>query len=305
MPGASDEPLVTVIVPTWNRRALLAEALGSLYAQTYPRWEAVVADDGSGDGTAEWVDSLGDPRVRVVRCSHRGHVGNVRNRGVAAGTGELLAFLDSDDVWLPRKLELQVAAMRESSARWCYAGYEMMDEAGRPAPFASGEYVPISGRIAGDLLAFRANVHIGTVLVERVLFEEAGGFSEDPRLTMRGDHELVLRLALHAEALALGEVLARVRAHPGRITAACADPFERSALVYDLFLARSPPPELARAARRVRARLLADAGAQRLSRGEYGRAGRLFARALADGPSPARWLRAVARGVRGRLRGGP
>ncbi|HEX6747222.1 MAG TPA: glycosyltransferase family A protein [Longimicrobium sp.] len=260
-----DEPLVTVVIPTRDRLPMLRQAVASVVAQTYPRWELVVADHGSTDGTAAWLAEMDDPRVRSIPTDPARHVGHVRNRGAAMGTGDWIAFLDSDDVWLPRKLELQVAAMRGSPARWCYAGYELMDGAGRTVPMRLGEYRPLSGRIAREVVAQQANVFVGTLLVERRLFEELGGFCEDERARGREDYELEMRLALHAEALALPDVLARVRDHPGRMTARMPDTYEREAAAYELFLEAGPPEELARLARAMRSRSLVEALGRRMT----------------------------------------
>ncbi|MFL5538318.1 MAG: glycosyltransferase family 2 protein [Longimicrobiaceae bacterium] len=304
MPPSADTPLVTVVIPTHDRLPLLAEAIDSVLAQTYPRWELVVVDDGSTDGTAEWVRSLGEARIRLVELGRCGHVGRLRNAGVRAGSGELVAFLDSDDAWLPGKLEAQVAALRATGARWCYGRYEVMDAEGRPTPRRAGEFRALSGAIARDLLADRADVFIGTLLVERSLYDEAGGFSEDPRMRRREDWELHVRLAMRADALALDQTLARVRDHGSRTTAEMADVYTVTVATYDAFLATDPPPELARLARRGRAVHLAEAGAEQLARGAWARAAATFVRALLGGVPPGRWASAVVRGARARLRRG-
>ncbi|MFL5538860.1 MAG: glycosyltransferase family 2 protein [Longimicrobiaceae bacterium] len=304
MPQTPGRPLVTVVIPTWNRLPLLREAVASVVAQTWPAWELVIVDDGSTDGTAAWVRSLGDPRIRVVELSRCGHVGRLRNAGVRAGSGELVAFLDSDDAWLPQKLEAQVAALRAAGARWCYGRYEVMDAGGRPAPRRAGEFRALSGPIARDLLADRADVFIGTLLLERSLYDEAGGFSEDPRVRRREDWELHVRLAMRADALALDQTLARVRDHGSRTTAGMAETCTLTVATYDAFLGTNPPPELARLARRGRAVHLADAGAEQLARGAWARAAGMFARALLGGVPPGRWARAVVRGARARRRRG-
>jgi glycosyltransferase involved in cell wall biosynthesis len=295
-------PLVTVVIPTFDRLPLLKEAVASVRAQTYARWELVVADDGSTDGTAEWVGGSDDPRIRLLPLPHCGQPAVARNRGVATGSGELVAFLDSDDVWLPRKLEAQVAALRESDARWCYARYEIMDEEGRPAPRRAGVFRPLSGSIAREIASDHADVFIGTVLVERTLFDEVGGFSEDAELRHREDWELEVRLAARAPVAAVDETLARVRQHAGRRTAAGRNPFLAAAAACDVLLRHPLPPDVRAAVRRARARHLADAAAARLARGDYGDAARLFARSLAGPPDPATWARALVRGVCARLR---
>src|SRR5688572_3255537 len=162
----SDAPLVTVVIPTWNRARLVLEAVASVAAQTYPHWELVVADDGSTDDTRARLLALAEPRLRVVSLEHGGSSSVVRNRGAAAAKGSLLAFLDSDDLWLPRKLELQVAARAASGARWCYADYARVDAAGAPVSGGSHAFTAQNGRIVPQLLTEETSAFIGTWLVE-------------------------------------------------------------------------------------------------------------------------------------------
>src|SRR5262245_24174957 len=140
-------PLVTVVIPTWNRRDFVRETVKSVIAQTYPHWELIVVDDGSTDGTSEHLNALDEPRLRVLPAPHSGHLGQVRNRGAAAGSGELIAFLDSDDLWLPEKLALQVKALQASGAGWCYSRFDLMDVDGRAMPLDADYFRLLSGDI--------------------------------------------------------------------------------------------------------------------------------------------------------------
>src|SRR5580765_5393661 len=99
-------PLVTVVIPTYNRLALVQQAIASVIAQTYRNWELIIVDDGSDDGTPEAIISINNPRIKLVTKSHVGNIALMRNAGVDEGSGEWLAFLDSDDIWLPQKLEI-------------------------------------------------------------------------------------------------------------------------------------------------------------------------------------------------------
>ena len=272
---------VTIVVPTWNRLPLVEEAVASVQAQTYPNWELVVIDDGSTDGTVERLRAMGDSRIGVLREPHVGHLGRLRNTGAAAGSGELIAFLDSDDLWLPHKLETQVKALEQSGADWCYAGFEMMDATGRTIPMPTGEFRSLSGWIVREVLAYKVAIAMPTLLVRRQLFEAVGGFSENPHLMTREDHELNLRLALKAAVVAVPDILVRVRDHPGRTTTRTVHPYEHAALAYEIFLAGKPATGLASIARIVCARELANAGLQRLSAGDPIRAAILFSRSLA------------------------
>lgn len=105
-------PRVSVILPTYNRRELVVEAIESVRAQTFRDFELLVVDDGSTDGTAEHLQEryADEPWLRLVRQDNRGP-SKARNRGIELAEGELVGFLDSDDLYLPRNLEAQVAAL--------------------------------------------------------------------------------------------------------------------------------------------------------------------------------------------------
>ena len=302
-PAVRETPLVTVVMPTWNRLSLVEEAVRSVVAQTYKHWELIVVDDGSTDGTAERVLALGESRIRVLRQSHSGNLGALRNCGAAAGSGELIAFLDSDDVWLPRKLEQQVRALAETQAGWGYARYEMMDAMGEAIPMAVGKFRAVSGRIVREVLTYQVTAPLTTLIVRRELFDAAGRFSEDMRLAAREDQDLNLRLALHGDAVAVPDLLARMRQHEGRTTRGMSDPHERSARVYEVFLAGNPPAEFVPLAQRCWTRELVNAGRQKLAVGQPARAARLFARSLLRGAELRSWGGALARGLGDWLRG--
>lgn len=292
------DPLVSIVMPTWNRLPLVEEAVRSVIGQTYRHWELIVVDDDSTDGTAEHLIALGDSRIRVLSAPHVGHIGQLRNRGVAAGSGEVIAFLDSDDVWMPRKLEVQLKALRESDAGWCYSSFEMMEADGRTRPLPADKIHLVSGSIVREMLTLRVSMQTPTVVVKRDVFEAAGRFSEDPRLVLGEDYELYLRFALRARAVAVPEVLARIREHKGRTTAREHDPYQIKPLIYELFIASGPDAINKRLARHLLARSLADAAAHELSSGRLGRAAVLLARSARNGAGVMDWSRALGRGIR-------
>lgn len=111
----SGKPTVSVIIPTYNRCALLMRALESALGQTFQDIEVIVADDGSTDGTGEMLRALQDPRVRYVHLSHGGACA-ARNAGMALAEGRYIAFLDSDDVWRKDKLKRQLSQLQASGA---------------------------------------------------------------------------------------------------------------------------------------------------------------------------------------------
>ena len=270
-------PLVTIVIPVRNRPALACAAARSVIAQTCPDWELIVADDGSDDGTAEALEQIGEPRLRVLRCGRLGNVARLRNLGVRSGAGDYVAFLDSDDLWLPDKLARQLAAVRAGGAGWCYGGFGHIDADGAPIARRAGRFAAENGWILEALLLERTAAYVGTLLVERGLFDRVGGFDES--LTARADVDLAFRLAAAAEAVAVPTPLMLVREHPARITAGFADPHELTVIVWEKFLAREGGAAFRSIARRRLARLLAGAAKRRLRARQPLRALSLLARA--------------------------
>lgn len=107
----SKNPTVSIIFPTYNRLEYLQRSIGSVLGQTYQDWELIIWDDGSDDGTADHCQSLGDQRIRYFWHENRG-VSFARNRAIEKSVGTYLAFLDSDDEWLPEKLDMQVGTLQ-------------------------------------------------------------------------------------------------------------------------------------------------------------------------------------------------
>ena len=112
------DTLVSVILPTYNRADFISAALDSLFAQTHQRWECIIIDDGSTDNTIEILESCKDPRIVYVFQENQG-VSSARNTGIDICNGNVIALLDSDDEWLPRKLEKQLVYMTENGFEIC------------------------------------------------------------------------------------------------------------------------------------------------------------------------------------------
>ncbi len=129
-------PLVSVIMPAYNSAGFISEAIGSVLQQTYPHWELIVIDDASTDTTVSIVDFLveKDPRISLIKNNKNEGPGSSRNAGIQAAKGDFIAFLDSDDLWLPEKLEIQLQFMKENNLKMCFSSYLLMDEEGRMIP---------------------------------------------------------------------------------------------------------------------------------------------------------------------------
>jgi glycosyltransferase involved in cell wall biosynthesis len=211
-------PLVSVIVPSFNRLEWLPAAVLSVQAQTLPDWELVLIDDGSTDGTARWARSLAEPRLRYFYQNHTGSIAAARNAGVREARGEWIAFLDSDDRWRPDKLARQLARLREvADARWCYSGYQMVNRQGDAVPQPSGAlWHAHDGWFVDRILTTQAAVLIPTVLVPAEL---ASTLRFDERMPLAEDYDFVLRLAAIAQGCVVDDVLAEIRIHEARTTA--------------------------------------------------------------------------------------
>lgn len=213
-------PLVSIILPTFNRAGLLRETVASVFAQTCEDWELIVSDDGSDEITRAYIHELeADPRVSVLWGAHSGIPSVSRNAALRAARGEYVGFLDADDLWEPAKLARQLELLRlQRSCRWCYTAFHRIDEHGHLlAGEAARRFRPMAGAIFAPILLGTASLRTPCVLVERQLVNEVGGFDES--LLDCEDIDLWLRLALVADVAVVNEPLVRVRISPGSFTA--------------------------------------------------------------------------------------
>jgi glycosyltransferase involved in cell wall biosynthesis len=221
-------PRVTVVLIFLDAVSFLPEAIASVRSQTYEDWELVFVDDGSSDGSTEVAvaAAAADPgRVRYVE--HEGHQNRgpsaSRNAGAAAGTGEYLAFLDADDVWLPGKLAAQVQALdREREAAMTYGRSLYWRSWAGGAE--SEDYVPDPGvkaesLIAPPLLLTRALESTAPtpgpsdILVRRTAFEAVSGFEESASLGIFEDQAFLAKVYVDRFVYVSGELLDRYRLH--------------------------------------------------------------------------------------------
>ena len=258
MTDLSSFPLVTIVIPTYNRKELLQKTIASILSQTYTNWELFIVDDGSEDDTKTLVTSIKDIRIHLLDLDHTGNIASLRNAGAIAGSGEWIAFLDSDDEWVNNKLEKQLRLLLQQKKLWSYGGYELIDKSSKTIPGKAGNFFALSGWITKPLVTTEVAINIGSLIVERKLFNELNGFDINPKLLYREDYELALRLSLKAEALAVPDLLVRVREHTNRSTNIFNDGNERTAFVYKHFIQSKPGKEFEKLARRQMAYHLAE-----------------------------------------------
>jgi len=232
-------PAVSVIVPCYNAESYLAETIQSVLEQSYPDFELILVDDGSTDRTGEILASFSDPRARVYRQANAG-VSTARNRGVAESCGRYLAFLDSDDVWLPRKLERQVRVLEEDPAvGLVYSDVFVMDEAGRPEGTFSERMALPRGWVFRGLLA-RNFIATSTVVMRRAVFDAVGPFVP---FRVSQDYDLWLKCAARYPVERVPEPLVRYRRRPGGISRRVMIPLEECLEIYTYWSRRLGPEE--------------------------------------------------------------
>lgn len=199
------KPTVSVIVPTYNRLEKLKKAIGSVLSQTFKDFEIIVVDDGSSDGTKEYFDSTKqDVRVKYFYKENEGSPAISRNFGASFAKGQFLAFLDSDDEWLPFKLERQVSLLKNevdvvftysqaiTSRNLCVSGY----------------FPKKSGDIRVPLL-LRNFIVTSSVVVKKEFFVKSDGFPVELGLTIAEDLKLWLKLSALGKGIYIDEVLVK------------------------------------------------------------------------------------------------
>jgi len=183
------KPQVSVIIPTYNRSWSIKEAIDSVLAQDYTEFELIVVDDGSTDHTSDVLDSYGDD-IKVLSQKNKG-VSAARNRGIAEASGKFIAFLDSDDLWLPQKLTLQIefinqtpdALICQTEEVWIRNGLRVNPKKRHKKP---------SGMIFKPSLEL-CLVSPSAVMIQRSLLDRVGGFDET--LPACEDYDLWLRIS--------------------------------------------------------------------------------------------------------------
>lgn len=206
--------LISIITPAYNAGAFLEETIKSVQAQTYKNWEMLIVDDCSKDNTVEVAQRYAreDPRVRLIRHEENQGVAGARNTALAQAKGEYVAFLDSDDLWLPEKLQKQLAFMEENGHILTYTAFQRFDsETGE-----RGKVIPAPPKMTYQSIFYNTAIGCLTVMVNR----ERSGPIEMPKLRHAEDQctwQSILKDG-HT-AYGIPEVLALYRVSGGSMTA--------------------------------------------------------------------------------------
>lgn len=206
-------PTVSVIVPTYNRANLVVRAIQSVLKQTYTDFELIIVDDASTDNTEEVVKTFGDPRIRYIRHDQNRRGSVARNTGIKKARGAYIAFLDSDDEWLPEKLEKQLAHFQglENRVGGMYCRASWMDDS---TGFLRAQNAVLHrGNIWLYLLKGWCPAITSSVVIRRECFDSCGGFNES--LPSFQDYDLWLRIAQDYHFEFVDEPLVIVHQHTG------------------------------------------------------------------------------------------
>lgn len=287
--GTADSPVVSVIIPTYNRDAYLREAVESVLRQTHRDWELIVVDDGSTDGSRAWLAGLSDHRVHVILSEHVGNPNAVRNLALARARGRYVAFLDSDDWWDAEKLARQVEALAANpDCAWSYSAFRGVDATGREVPLAEPEpFVPQGGWVLERFVSGQVRIHTSTVMADRELVEQVGRFDE--RYIITGDFDLWIRLAEQSPVAPVPHAMSAVRQHAGRYGLGFRGSRQVLWHAFALLAARLKTPRLRRRFARLCARGWVNVADMERHARRYSSAYACLASALPWGFTVAKW----------------
>lgn len=157
--------LVSIIVPVYNAGAYIRETISMVQAQTYGNWELLLVDDGSGDDSRQRISEcmdMGDDRIRLISKAQNEGAARARNTGIEAAKGRYIAFLDADDLWMPDKLEKELAFMRKKQAAFVFTAYEFGDEHAK----GTGKVVQVPPELTYFKALSRTVIFTTTVLLD-------------------------------------------------------------------------------------------------------------------------------------------
>lgn len=209
--------LVSVIVPTLNRRKRLLQTLETIRCQTYPHLQIIISNDGCTDDTVAAIEELGDERIKVISSPEPTGVSNARNRGIACASGQWLAFCDDDDYWVSTKIEDQLKAMISSSSLWSFCSAIHVDDSFGYCGSNRSDPTPDARKFLWE--ANRVPGGCSNVVAHSSLLKKVGGF--DPTLRIFADWDMWFRLAQVSRPIKVNNFRVIYAFHDDQMTADC------------------------------------------------------------------------------------
>ena len=217
--SVQSEEKVSVVIPTYNRAASIGASIQSVLNQTYQNLEIIIVDDGSTDNTPQIVETFADDRIRYICLEQNGGASHARNTGIRLAESEYVAFLDSDDEWMPQKLEKQMQVMRQAAETvgliYCRMKGTKKDGTDLICPGLEIPIEELHGNMLFSLLEENV-IDTTTMLVRKQCLEQTGGFDEG--LKCLEDWELVLRIAEKWEIDFVDDILVEVHFSDGGVS---------------------------------------------------------------------------------------
>lgn len=274
--------IVSVVIPVYNYGKFIRQAVCSALEQTISNLEVIVVDDGSTDHTPGEVSGINDARLRYIYQTNQG-MSSARNLGIRHARSDFVAFLDADDYWLPRKLELQLALLEEDKSRGLvYGGYQLVDAEGGLLAIRYPEISQVNlvkRLVLGNIISGSST----TSVVRKECFALVGLFDETIRYA--GDWDMWLRIARRYDCAAVQEPVACVRLHNNNLTSVSVLFEKELQAVLDKFY-RQPglDPDLMRLRRKACSKAKLAAASLASKRGKFTRAAVLSAGSLLKNP---------------------
>lgn len=189
---SDQSPLVSIIIPTYNHAHLIKKALDSLLSQTYANWEAIVVNNFSADDTEKVVAGYSDNRIRLINFSNNGVIAASRNQGIQHSQGEFIAFLDSDDYWYPKKLEVSLDYLQNHSCDMVCSNEDLIEN---DVVIQTWYHGPDYRGTYNNLLMKGNCISTSTVILKKSCLDKVGIFQEDKKYITSEDYDLWLRIA--------------------------------------------------------------------------------------------------------------
>lgn len=232
----TEQPLVSVVIATYNMRQYLPQAIDSVLAQDYPFTEIIVIDDGSTDGTEEVMELFqGVDNIRYIKTENLGQP-KAKNRGLTESNGDYIAFCDADDIWHPHKLFKQLPLFENPAVGVVYSEVSYIDKDGQEIE-RNIPYERYSGKVTPYLL-MKNFVPFGTAVIRKECITKSGIFNET--IPMGIDWDLWLRYSLDWEFCYLSERTYSYRIWPGQMSKNLRGRYENAFRILDNFLTLHP-----------------------------------------------------------------
>lgn len=211
-------PLASILMNCYNSEKFLKETLASVWGQTYRNWQLVFVENHSTDQSRKILEdhAQGDERLVLVQTPAHMPLGEAREYGLQFCKGDYISFLDTDDIWLPEKLERQLEVFaRDPETCLCYTSAELINEKGNV--FSKKKLKPKAGNLFGQNLS-DYEVNFQTVMIKRSTLDRVHPPCFDPKLSYSPDYDLIMRVLAEGKAICLQDILVQYRVRGGSLS---------------------------------------------------------------------------------------